>query len=300
LFILKKERNLALKKTLVEEKVKVDKLTLDLSSANDSLKSMSKEASLINDSFVNLKNAHSELQARHSSLEVKYKDLEANFDTLLKNAKTNSKTTHDPNVSTSEGCSRCYSIDIKSCVTNLVKLEEKVKAKDSQIRDLNKLVDMSKAKGKSVFESHPAYKAERYPSIKDGLGFTRGGRSNGTRKINGYEVPLFKRGTNLGELMNIAHGTSRANNIEAKPLVKILSKVAKDSTNLKEKEKIIERKPSSNYTIDYTVMWDQNGKMVVKYVGAHAKKMMRSVWVPKMSRSNPQGPNLIWVPKIKI
>jgi hypothetical protein len=261
---------------------------------------MSKESSLINDSFVNLKNTHSELQERHSSLEVKYKNLEANFDTLLKNAKTNSKTTHDPNVSTSEGCSRCYSIDIKSCVTNLVKLEEKVKAKDAEIRDLNKLVDMSKAKGKSVFKSHPAYKAERYPSIKDGLGFIRGGRSNGTRKINGYEVPLFKRGTNLGELMNIAHGASRVNNIKAKPLVKILSQVAKDSTNLKEKEKIIERKPSSNYTIDYTVMWDQNGKMMVKYVGAHAKKMMRSVWVPKMSRSNPQGPNLIWVPKIKI
>jgi hypothetical protein len=55
LLILEKERNLVLKKTLVEEKVKVDKLTLDLSSANDSLKRMSKESSLINDSFVNLK-----------------------------------------------------------------------------------------------------------------------------------------------------------------------------------------------------------------------------------------------------
>jgi hypothetical protein len=100
----------------------------------------------------------------------------------LKNAKNNSKITYDPNIFTSEGCSRCYSIDIKSCVTNLVKLEEKIKAKDAQIRNLNKLVDMSKAKGKNVFESHSAYKAERYPSIKDGLGFTRGGRSNGTRK----------------------------------------------------------------------------------------------------------------------
>jgi hypothetical protein len=89
-----------------------------------------------------------------------------------------------------------------------------------------------------VYKSHPEYKAERYPSIKDGLRFPRGGRSNGTRKINGYEVPLFKRGTNLGELMNIAHGVSRVNNIEAKLLVKTLSKVAKESTNLKEKEKI--------------------------------------------------------------
>jgi predicted nuclease with TOPRIM domain len=126
---LKRKENLALKKTLVEEKVKVDKLTLDLSSANDSLKRISKESSLINDSFVNLKNAHSELQERHSSLEVKYKHLETNFDTLLKKTKIISKTTHDPNISTSEGCSKCYSIDIKSCVTNLVKLEEKSKQK---------------------------------------------------------------------------------------------------------------------------------------------------------------------------
>jgi uncharacterized protein (DUF736 family) len=45
LLMLEKERNLALNKTLVEEKVKVDELTLDLSSANDSLKRMCKEAS---------------------------------------------------------------------------------------------------------------------------------------------------------------------------------------------------------------------------------------------------------------
>ena len=40
-----------------------------------------------------------------------------------------------------------------------------------------------------------------------------------------------------------------------------------------------------NYSVDYTVMI-QNGKMVVKYIGAHTRKL-RSVWVPKMAYTNP-------------
>ena len=52
---------------------------------------------------------------------------------------------------------------------------------------------------------------------------------------------------------------------------------------------------SRNYTIDYMVVI-QNGKMVVMYIGAHARKL-RNVWVPKMTYSNLQGPKQVWVPK---
>ena len=52
---------------------------------------------------------------------------------------------------------------------------------------------------------------------------------------------------------------------------------------------------SRNYTIDYTVVI-QNGKLVVKYIGAHTRKL-RSVWVPKMAYSILQGPKQVWVPK---
>ena len=45
---------------------------------------------------------------------------------------------------------------------------------------------------------------------------------------------------------------------------------------------------SRNYTINYTVVI-QNGKMVVKYIGAHTRKL-RSVWVAKIAYSNLQGP----------
>jgi hypothetical protein len=59
LLILEKERNLALEKSLAEEKAKVEKLTTDLSLANDSNKRMSKDYTLANESLASLKATHS-------------------------------------------------------------------------------------------------------------------------------------------------------------------------------------------------------------------------------------------------
>jgi hypothetical protein len=66
--ILEKERNLALEKSLAEEKAKVEKLTTDLSLANDSNKRMSKNYTLANKSLASLKATHSELQLSLSYL----------------------------------------------------------------------------------------------------------------------------------------------------------------------------------------------------------------------------------------
>jgi hypothetical protein len=66
--IFEKERNFALEKVLAEEKVKVEKLAIDLSLANDSNERMSKENTLINESLASLKATHSELQESFSCL----------------------------------------------------------------------------------------------------------------------------------------------------------------------------------------------------------------------------------------
>jgi hypothetical protein len=68
LLILEKERNLALERALAEEKVKVEKLVVDLSLANDSKERMSKETTLINESLASLKATHSDLQESFSCL----------------------------------------------------------------------------------------------------------------------------------------------------------------------------------------------------------------------------------------
>ena len=82
MLIQEKERNLALEKSIAEEKVKVEKLSIDLSLANDSNKRLMKESIMASDSLDFLKAINSELQDSLSSLTVKYKNLEVNYNVL--------------------------------------------------------------------------------------------------------------------------------------------------------------------------------------------------------------------------
>ena len=114
------------------------------------------------------------------ALKIFTKNLKVNYSNLWEKTKSNSKATLDSYASTSKGCLKCHNHDINTCVTNLAKLEEAIKARDAQIYKLNMLVGKGNLKPKSDFESHPAYSmAQRFPSIHDGLGHTRGNKTNG-------------------------------------------------------------------------------------------------------------------------
>ena len=71
LLVLEKERNLALEKSLAEEKARVEKLAIDLSLANDSNRRLLKENTFASDSLASLKATNSELQESLSCLTVK-------------------------------------------------------------------------------------------------------------------------------------------------------------------------------------------------------------------------------------
>jgi hypothetical protein len=107
LLILEKERNLALERRLAEEAAKMEKLTTDLSLANDSNKMMSKDYNFANESLSSIKATHSELQSSFSCVMDKHKILEANYSTLWESTKANSKATLNSSASTSKGCSIC-------------------------------------------------------------------------------------------------------------------------------------------------------------------------------------------------
>ena len=139
------------------------------------------------------------------------------------------------------------------------------------------LIGKSKEKEKKEFDHHGAYKAMRSPMIRDGLGYTRGAKTNGNQVFNGKSLPLWKKGANLGDLMNMAHGSTSMSVDQNKNKVESTTKV--NTSN-----KSVPSPISRNYSIDYTVVI-QNGKMVVKYIGAHTRNL-RSVWVPKMAYSN--------------
>ena len=88
--------------------------------------------------------------------------------------------------------------------------------------------------------------------------------------------------------MNMAHRGTKMNVDQGKNKIENTTKVNSSNKN-------VPSPISRNYTVDYTVVL-QNGKMVVKYIGEHTRKL-RSVWVPKMAYSNLQGPKQVWVPK---
>jgi hypothetical protein len=129
LLILEKERNLALEKSPAEEKAKVEKLTTDLSLANDSNKRISKDYNLANESLASLKATHGEPQSSLSCLTEKYKNLEANYSSLWESTKVTPSAILDSSASTSKGCSICANIDINALKTNHARIEEKIKSK---------------------------------------------------------------------------------------------------------------------------------------------------------------------------
>ena len=117
---------------------------------------------------------------------------------------------------------------------------------------------------------------------------TRGNNVNGSKIVNGKSIPLWKKGANLADLMNMAHHSTKMSVDQNKNKIENTTKVNTSNENMS--SPILR-----NYSIDYTVVI-QNGKMVVKYIGAHTRKL-RSVWVPKMAYTNLQGPKQVWVPK---
>ena len=107
--------------------MKVEKLTVELSLANDTIGKLTKEHSSVNDTIASLKNEKSIAQESLTSLEGIYHNLELNYSTLWASTLTSPKVTEDSNVSTSNSCKRCYKVDVNVYATNLVELERKDK-----------------------------------------------------------------------------------------------------------------------------------------------------------------------------
>ena len=68
--------------------MKVEKLTVELSLANNSIGKLTKEHSSVNDQVASLKNEKSIAQESLTSLEEKYQNLELNYSTLWASTST--------------------------------------------------------------------------------------------------------------------------------------------------------------------------------------------------------------------
>jgi hypothetical protein len=258
--------------------MKVEKLTVELSLANDSIGKLTKKHFSVNDIIASLKNEKSIAQKSLTSLEEKYRNLELNYSTLWASTSTSSKATEDSNVSTSNDCKRFYKIDVNTYATNLVELEKK----DKEIQRLKMILKNGcKCQEQS---NNTIYKSSRQPSIKEGIGYNRyDEKSNGRNMVNGVPCVKFNKGVALDELI------FKANN-----KVYIL-KIAPTSDKTIKTKQVEAPKPQAPlprcYASDYMCCWDKDDKIMVKYVGAQKRKeIMRSVWVPKFYVTNLLGP----------
>ena len=104
--------------------------------------------------------------------------------------------TKNSNVSTSNGCKRCYKIDVNAYATNLVDLEKK----DNEIHRLKMIL-----KNGCKCQEHSnktIYKSSRHPSIKKVIGYNRyDGKANGRNMINGVPCVKFNRDVALDEFI---------------------------------------------------------------------------------------------------
>jgi hypothetical protein len=79
-----------------------------------------------------------------------------------------------------------------------------MKAMKKEIARLNAMLGKRCMEGKKVASDKddqpkkPQYKNERHPHIKDGLGHTKGAKTNGRQVINGYECVQFMSKRKVG------------------------------------------------------------------------------------------------------
>jgi hypothetical protein len=139
------------------------------------------------------KKANIALNDKYCVLVEKHNKLEKQYNLLCESTPLPSNTNDISISSTSQGCGKCYNLDLKVYSTNLANLEVMKK----EIARLNAMLGKrgmegkKPASGKGEKPTKPQYKDGRNSCIKDGLGHTHGGKTNGRKVINGYECVQF-------------------------------------------------------------------------------------------------------------
>jgi chromosome segregation ATPase len=129
------------------------------------------------------------LNEKYCVLNEKHKELEMQHGLLWESTPQPSTVKDTSTPSTSQGCGKYYSLNLNVYSNNLANME----AMRKEIVRLNDVIGTGCMNGKKQVSDKedqpkkPQYKNGRHPHIKDGLGHTKGGKTNGRKVINGYE-----------------------------------------------------------------------------------------------------------------
>ena len=137
---------------------------------------------------------------KYCDLYEKHKELEMQYSILWDSNSHLTKAKETSTPSTSQGCGKCFNLDLNAYSTNLANME----AMKKEIARLNEVIgkgwiSVTQSNDKKVDKSKgPQFKQGRHPSIKHGLGQTKGAKTNGIRIMNGYECVQFERKGKIG------------------------------------------------------------------------------------------------------
>nr|ABA98120.1 transposon protein, putative, unclassified [Oryza sativa Japonica Group] len=136
-----------------------------------------------------LRDVNETLQEKFASLDKSHKDLEVQFDTLWNSTSQPNVVSNSSNPSTSNGCARCYNIDLNSYATNVDAMQA-LKKENERLGTLLKYGCM-----KTFHLKDALYKTITAHPNKDGhgLGFSGGSPVSKSVMVNGKECLMFVR-----------------------------------------------------------------------------------------------------------
>jgi chromosome segregation ATPase len=167
LFRLEREKSEALKKHLTNERQENKRLEESLKAKHSILLELeesftsekrkvnilTKKLILVEDTHANLKRDNEKLQESLTSLQAIHTALEVNVNTLLESSSNTCKSSKSSSPSTSNGCARCFNIDIQTCATNHAEMQTMKK----EISRLTQLVQEEEAPSyKQVLKTNPS------------------------------------------------------------------------------------------------------------------------------------------------
>jgi hypothetical protein len=147
-----------------------------------------------------IKKAHNALKKKCCDLDEKHKELELQYGILWDSNSHPSKAKETSTPSTTQGCGKCYILDLNAYSTNLVNMEAMRKgiARLDEIIGKGCMDGKARTNNKKDEPEGPQYKKGRHPSIKYGLGDTTGAKTNERKIVNGFECVQFERKDRIG------------------------------------------------------------------------------------------------------
>jgi hypothetical protein len=113
---------------------------------------LTKELLLVEDTHANLKRDNDKLQESLTSLQAINTALEVKVNTLLESSSNTCKASKSSIPSTSNGCARCFNVDIQTCATNHTEMQ----AMRKEMSRLTQLVQEEAPSHKEVLKTNPS------------------------------------------------------------------------------------------------------------------------------------------------